>query len=73
LVAAAPAGRKVEPGSRTPSRVRNVKGFAHPTDIIAPARRLEARRMVTIGGQAYAPKTYIVTPVGRIVADAINA
>lgn len=67
---AAKRRRWVEPGSRTPSRVTPVRGFAHPTDLIAPARRLEARGFVAIDGQPYAPKRYAMTPIGRIVADA---
>lgn len=72
LASIAPSGW-VQPGSRKVGRQVALPGFSDSTDLIAPARRLEAHGYVSIRGLAYAPKSYRLTPTGRMVAAALNA
>lgn len=72
LAKVTPAGRTIMPGSRTPSRRVHVPGFADSTDLIAPAKGLEAKGFVVIGGVPFAPKTFRMTALGRVVGTVIN-
>jgi hypothetical protein len=71
LYAAGAGEYTIKPGSRKLRTRVDVPGFEESTDLIAPARRLEAKGFVQIGGQAYAPKTFRLTPIGRVVGSTL--
>jgi hypothetical protein len=82
LALAAPAGRSIKPGNRKLNSTDGERwgwaaqmvgiGHIYTGDIPAAVKPLGARGYVTVSGLDYAPKSYSVTPIGRIVADALN-
>lgn len=54
-----------------PGRERSWSG-PYSGDMVAPARKLEERKLVTIGGVPYGPKQYRLTALGRMVAEHLS-
>lgn len=68
-------GESIQPGSRKVGAIDRQRWASassmYSGDVPAIAAKLQARGLVSIAGLDYAPKTYRVSPVGRLVADAI--
>lgn len=67
-------GRSIKPGSRKtgasdPRRWAIASSGMYSTDATAPARALAKLGLVRIEGLDFAPKSYRVTPIGRMVSN----
>lgn len=74
LARATQPGRSIKPGSRKqgasdPRRWALASAGMYSTDATAPARALAKQGLVMIEGLDFAPKTYRVTPIGRLVSN----